>query len=281
MKQAKSRQGRALVATTQLHTSPPRRYGFAMSNNPSLPGQKGTPAGTYKPVVAHGPTPRGAKAFTREKWDALLAAFRLEPGNVHRASIVAGVSRETAQKAWDRGWQDSTKPWAHVRIQDVLLKEQEEARAALRAQHVREHEAEMQAQLRAREDAIQARKEEAQGSAASRKNALGLAIVANKALVAGQKVVAELQRRVDDPDGLEKMPLKDLSRLLELNARLVQRAENCMALALQIERVVAGEPIAILGHRVESMSPAQIADELQSMLRTFDRAERAGKAPKN
>ncbi len=46
-----------------------------------------------------------------------------------------------------------------------------------------------------------------------------------------------------------------------------------MRAALEIERIVAGEPIAVIGVRVDKMSPEQMVAELEGMHKTLARAQ--------
>jgi predicted ATPase len=48
---------------------------------------------------------------------------------------------------------------------------------------------------------------------------------------------------------------------------------STVKLALEIERIVAGEPLAMIGLRVDSMSPEQLQSQLQDLM---DRLQRTG-----
>lgn len=209
-------------------------------------------------------------SYTKEVHDALLAAFREEPGNVSRAARVAGCSRPTADKAWKHGFRN--KVWARVPLKDVLEEEQESARRARIAQEIEAQRQEDERRIQQRIDAMKARDEEAQGAKASRTNAIGLALVVNRMLVAAQKAAEEIQSRVNQ--NLATIALKELRGLVADTARAIRHAESVMLLALQIERLVQGEPLAVVGVRVDQMSPDQMLRQLEHIQRTITRAGR-------
>lgn len=216
-----------------------------------------------------------SKALTRELYGKLEAAFRAEPGNITAAARTAGCTWETAKKAWTTGW--TRRAWAPS-IRATLEREIEEAKAARWRREQEAAQAEMDRQVQARLDSIQARAEEAQGSKVSRKNALNLAVVSGKMIVLADAMVNELKRRVDS--GLSAFKDDDLRRWMNSAAMLVHRAESVMRLALEIERVVVGEPVAVLGVKVEDMSPEHMVKELQGIARTLGRAQNLSNALK-
>jgi hypothetical protein len=207
------------------------------------------------------------KAFTTEKYEALLNAFREEPGNINAAAKKANTTWATADKAWRHGW--ANKPWGRA-ISLVLKEEMEAARAARIQEEKRIAREELERMIQARLDAIEARKEEAQGAKVSRKNAILMAVVSNRLLSAADKIAVEIQNRVNA--GVAAMPLADLRKLMEMATRAVSRSEQVMRMAVELERIIAGEPIAIVGVRSEKMTPEQMVESLRTMERTMARA---------
>ncbi len=152
--------------------------------------------------------------ISRTTWDALVLAFREKPGNVMAASKFAHVNRRTADKAWHHGW--PKVEWAKP-IKDLLDQEREEVRAArLRAEIAGQFE-EDERRLKARQDAIEARAQEAHGAKLSRSNALSIAVVTAKILQACRGVAEELQRRTD-ASLLPQVSLEDLRKMLEVDS---------------------------------------------------------------
>lgn len=215
-----------------------------------------------------------SKPFTEKEFNDLVAAFREQPGNISHAARTAGVNRQTARKAWGVGWRN--KRFAETPIKVLFEQEKEAARAARRQQELELARLEAERAIQARQDAIDARKEEAIGSKASRKNALNLAVAASRMLDVANRCAEELQLRVKN--GVAKMGTGELRKTIEAAGRLTHRAESVMRLALEIERIILGEPIATVGLRVDNMTPDQMVDEFMSIAREVARAEALGTA---
>jgi hypothetical protein len=203
-------------------------------------------------------------------WNDLVAAFRDQPGNVSNAARRAGVSRATAHKAWEKGWR--FKPWGKVPIEQVLKDEAEAARAARIAAEQEEARQEAERAIQARLDAIQARAEEATMVRHGRKGATNLAVISIKLTVLVDKLVNEMERRMD-AGGLQTISPSEMRKWVMTMGTTMHHAHSVMRLALEIERIVAGEPISVIGVRVDHMKPEQMVEELSSMARTLERAQ--------
>ena len=213
-----------------------------------------------------------ARRFTQVEHDALLAAFRDAPGNVSNAAKVAHVNRVTAWKAWHKGW--PKLPFARVPISVMLDTEREAARAHRIREELKAEEMAAEQRLQAKHDAIRARGEEAQGARAARGNALGLAGVSARLLKSCTAMVQELERRVGL--GLHTMSDAEMRKWIDVGGRMATRALDTMRVALDIERIVAGEPIAVIGVRVDNMTPDQMVNSLEALDRTLARARGQG-----
>jgi hypothetical protein len=207
---------------------------------------------------------------TPELYEAILAAFRNHPGNFTTVAKVVGCAWRTAKRAWERGWVP-TKAYARP-IKFVLEAEAEAIRAQRITAELTAQRAEEDRRVAARVDAIQARQEEAEGAKAMRRNAIGLAVLSNKLLTASLLMSEEINRRVKDKATLEAMPMKDMRATLDMVSRAVARAQMAFRYAVEVERIIAGEPIAIVGVRSDKMTPDQLVTELEGMARTLARA---------
>lgn len=69
--------------------------------------------------------------MTREKWELLVAEYRLHPARHTRAAKAAGVCVNTAMRYWNDGSTHPATPWARVPIKSILEAEALELRAEL------------------------------------------------------------------------------------------------------------------------------------------------------
>lgn len=210
------------------------------------------------------------RQITQANYEQLLVEFRRHPGAITKVAQACGIAWRTAKRAWDRGWTPQ-RPWAKA-IKLVLEDEAELIRAERIKKDLDAQRAEEDRRVAARMDAIQARKEEAEGAKASRRNAIGLAVVSNKLLTAALVMCDELTRRVNDPAEMKAMTVAEMRSLFDMISRGASRSVLAFRYALEVERIIAGEPIATIGVRVDKMSPEQLVGELQGMARTLARA---------
>lgn len=82
-----------------------------------------------------------------------------------------------------------------------------------------------------------------------------------------------------DPAKVGAHSLNDLRMHIALAGRIMRDQVRVMELALAIERIVTGEPIAVVGVRVEDMSPERMLTELKGITRTLHRVQRLGGLP--
>lgn len=207
--------------------------------------------------------------ITEEQYNALVNAFREIPGDIGNAAKIANCGRSTASKAWNTGWLQKN----HKRLPiKVMLKEEQEAARARRIEQERKAITdEAERSLLARLDAIQARGDEAGMSKVGRKNATNLAIVSSKLVVLVDKMVERAKHEVET--NLAGMTMRDIRAWIQTTSLTMMRAQQTMLAALQIERIVTGEPIAILGVRVDQMTPEQMVEELSGIAKTLERAQ--------
>jgi hypothetical protein len=204
----------------------------------------------------------------RETWEAMLEAFRQDPGNFSHVVRVTGVNWRTARRAWNEGWVPKIA-WAPP-ISAVLEEEAEKARAA-RYRTLLEQEVQAeQVRIQARADAIAARGEEARGVKLARTNAMNLATIAARAIVAADPLVQELSKRATAD--LSKVPAEELRKHVAMTLQLSRQASSLLREAVLLERLIAGEPIAVLGVKLDDLSPSQVVDQFERLVRTLQRA---------
>jgi hypothetical protein len=237
-------------------------------------------------------------AHTRENYDRLLVAYRQMPGLHTRVAATVGVDYATAKKAWDDGWNAKTCPWAQP-IQHVLLEEQESVRAERERREKETREKEISLAVEAREDAIRARAEEAVGAKVSRSNAIGVGLLSSKLVVGMQKLVDEINLRLGivprDSRGnaivlspadqvrlgsSSNLSFDQMRQLLALGSHLVERSQRILRHALDIERIVAGDPKAVAELRnAEGLSPDEVVLELTRLTGVMERARERYRQP--
>ena len=211
-----------------------------------------------------GPTP--------EEWRLLVEAYREMPGAHAQAAAKAGITHTKARRAYLQGW--PRIPFAKTPIQDILAEEQLAVRAARQRQEQRAAEQEADRLVQARLDAMAARAEEAQGAKVIRNVALNLGVITAKLLLNVDAMTEEINARLKQPGAMAGLSVKEMQHWMRLASWTARDAARVMSMALSIERVVAGEPIAILGVKVESMTPEQMVESLQGIQRTVERAAR-------
>jgi glutamyl/glutaminyl-tRNA synthetase len=198
----------------------------------------------------------------------MLEAFRQDPGNFSHVVRVTGVNWRTARRAWNEGWVPKIA-WAPP-ISAVLEEEAEKARAA-RYRTLLEQEVQAeQVRIQARADAIAARGEEARGVKLARTNAMNLATIAARAIVAADPLVQELSKRATAD--LSKVPAEELRKHVAMTLQLSRQASSLLREAVLLERLIAGEPIAVLGVKLDDLSPSQVVDQFERLVRTLQRA---------
>lgn len=206
--------------------------------------------------------------ITREYYENLVSAFRERPGIVSEAASVAAVSRKTAQKAWVQGWPEYGFPPIRERLEQeatavrARLAEQAEREAATKAE---------QAQVaKAQVDATATREREALIVRASRENVIGYLKATNDlmhgaVLLSGmiREELAQMAKKGSRP------PMKQAVYLMNAIGSALRQGNEAATLALRMERLLAGEPEAILG--VKDMSIDQCAKEMQLAQKAMER----------
>lgn len=211
-----------------------------------------------------------APTITDEQWEEMLKAFRLLPENYVNAAHQAKVSIPTAHKAWKQGW--NSPKFVKRPIGEIINEELELARIE-RLKQDRAFLAEEEARKQqARADAIAAKAQELTLAKTGRSLALNFSATTASLLISSNAAAKEIEKRIKRGD-LNNAPLSELRAIIMLSSTTVQRAQDVMRVALEIERIITNKPIAIIGLQGEKLSAEQIAENLQRVMRTLARAE--------
>lgn len=213
------------------------------------------------------------RIMTKEIFDLIVQAYREQPENASHAARLAGVDRRTATKAFEVGCPGKT--WGRP-IKDILAEEKEQARL----EKVRLAEAERKAAAgdrnKIKQDAIKANAEEALAGNISRANAIGFSRIVSKIVLITQNVVKELEKMFADPNQLAKMSAKEMMRIISQVAYIVQKGEETVKMAMEIERLRVGNPLSVLAGNVENLSTEEAVKELENLSKTLERAKARG-----
>lgn len=255
--------------------------------------------------------------ITREVAEAILESFRAAPGNAQGAAKHAGCDRRTTKKAWEFGLRSCPDPRYHVPFQQIIQQEQLETRArmvedeAIARQRSLEAEAQRQQNVRTKaiEDVTNTRAAEGTLVRMAR-TTTGLTLQALAQTGAGVAKVSQLVRMalealvvrgdagvvcvVNDPiayqkerstggDGhqhLRAMGLaeaKGYTKTLATFATALRQVNDAAQKALEMERLLLGEPTQIIGHRhLETMTMDEAEKHVEAASRAFKRLKDKG-----
>jgi len=204
--------------------------------------------------------------YTRDLYETLLVYYRDHAEDHAEAARRCKCTRKLAQTTYERGWRGLA--WAKP-LREVLESEQMQARAARLKMERESLEAEERARMDARKDALEARAAEAKGAKLSRANAIMFSAACSKALVGLQRLVAEFEGRTQSPAAVQSMSLKEIRYWITTVSGAVRDAQVMLKTALEIERIVTGEPLAVLSIRTENMGPQEMYAELTRTLESL------------
>lgn len=209
------------------------------------------------------------RKITPEFYEALTAAFRQVPGN---ASEAAALVREamgstcdprTAARAWDRGW-------PRLELEPIaarLEKEKIAARAKLAHDDTAKALAaatsdEAVVREQARIDAINARTAEGRLVRVARENVLALLESSNE-LLEGYRLLAPKVKKLLAKMDADDLGITESARLLWRIA-IAARASTAAGLqVLQMERLLLGQPMEIIGIRDMELDESDVLVELE------------------
>jgi len=187
-----------------------------------------------------------AKArISEKKYNLLLEAFREVPGRTWKASEIAGVQPKTAQRAWERGWDDPI--WARTPIREIVEKEQIAARAELQRQGEKEKAKDTADREKAKLDIVQQRTKEAAGIRNSTTNVLAIIQNQGKFLQSTQRINDHLLVKFEEDVKANKISVKEYTQIINSLANAVTRAVQGLKTGMEAARLYLGEPEQIVG----------------------------------
>lgn len=222
--------------------------------------------------------------MTREKYDALVAAFRERPGEATHAARSAGSQFRTARKYWLEG----NKAKGFRPIRDIIEEEQEAARALL--QRKREEEATRRAAIAAdaaeaaerreaekrasdaTEDRGSARAAEARMSRAARDSVIETLEMCGDLLNASKALRDVLRDQFREGGKVHALaatdPARVVSMLKEIGSIISQGASAAKTVA-ELERLIVGDPTSTT--RVVFDTDAEAAKEILEAIKAAER----------
>jgi len=205
----------------------------------------------------------GRRVIDQATWDKLLAAYREQPGVASHAARSAGVTRPTAQRAWDSGW--PKMPYAKVPISKLIDLERDIARSRMELEDEAAELADDKLMLdaerdreRSRQQAIRSREDEAKLVQAARVSVimgLASAVKLGPAMQAVmQRMATEMTARASTPDWTRSDRDEALAQMRRF-ATILQQLNSAGQTAMEMERLFMGEPEKVIGivHEFESM----------------------------
>lgn len=219
----------------------------------------------------------GRRVIDLDFYESLVSAFLAVPGNASAAAREAGCDRRTAARAWSLGWPRKGFAPIKQRVED----EQRAARARLLRDEQDAREAKRDAAAKLEADAsidrAKSRAEEARAVRAARANALALqgatARLNRGALALAQRIEAQL---LNTNDEAAKLKPREAVALLRQVAAINRESNDAARLAVQLERLVLGEPDQVVGHVLIDMTPEDARREIERANEALGRATRRG-----
>ena len=246
-----------------------------------------------KPSAA-GSTRKPSLAWiSRADYDRIKMLFLEMPEDYARVSEAAGVSRQIAEQAWDRGW--AGLAWA-VPMRDAVEREFKLARAiASRPEtaFATRRRSEAQETALAQEHAAKTRAQESKAITSARESVVGLFETLAELQPALRAFGLNLAKQLADPE-LELEP-KLAVEILERAASATNRLARAMNEVMAAERKMLGQPEKMIGHmhghvvmtREEALTTINLAkqaavrtqaDDIEDLLKDAEGA-RAGHRP--
>lgn len=215
------------------------------------------------------------RRIKQETYDALVEAYRKVGANHAAASREVGCHRNTARKAWSKGWPEhDLDPIAHV-----IEVEQIQARAELESEEAQQRaeleqriaEGDALAKEQARRDAIKARAEEGRLVRGTRVNVIAL-VENSRELLEGYKTLAPKVKRIlaDMDEG--EIDVERAANILWRIATSARAASNAAMTVLQAERLLLGQPTEIVGVKdADDMDEDEALRELEQAAAAAER----------
>lgn len=229
-----------------------------------------------------------AHIISLEQHTKLLESFREHPGRLGAAARKAGISHITAKKYWEKGNPDAPDIRAKP-ISQIITEEQEASRARMYdlQKQVDTLAAELEAKRRAENqakaqlDATDTRVQEAQVIRMARGATQGLLVtltnLSKGAAKVGVRIAKNLDRLANDPADMSRGEIVDMVRTVQTLTSALRQANDAGRQAMEMERLLLGEPTAITQHNhIVEVTVDEAERRIQAGLRALARAKDKG-----
>lgn len=231
------------------------------------------------------------RVLSEQTLQTLYEAFRSHPGHIADARRAAGVNYRTAQKAWEQGFPG--RPGWERPMSAMILEEQEAARARIKELEatIQAQAADLEARRRADEkakaiqDATETRVQEGQMIRSARAGAMGLLRTLNILTMGTARIGARMKDaldaladRVNEDGSPVTLSASEAGSMIQVCLKLADAMKKVVETgqtAMEMERLLLGEPQKIVGHQqMEEMTLGQAQAELEAGQRAIERARR-------
>jgi hypothetical protein len=234
---------------------------------------------------------------SKQEYNLMVESFREFPGSPSRVAEIVGVSVECARRGWRVGWPsrymgpikdviegeiliargkraaeliETKKLVARADDQNKLIKELEEHEEHLRLQAVNEETE----RLKAKEDAIQSRKEEGKMVSMGRRNTIAVMAATTKLIAGAITKAKEMDEKIKK--GKVKLTPAQTIAFVRSCAYVTKTASESAKISMEMERMLMGEPTEIIGLDMKNMSLDDAARTIEMANVALQRAKERG-----
>ena len=221
------------------------------------------------------------QVITEDRAARLLEEFRACPGSATLAARKAGFNYRTAKKAWEVGLMSCPNPQYHRPFKDIVLEEQREIRARIQREEKEASALVVTAEASRRQgvaaevltDVTKQRTQEEQLVRSARAATIVLlsnvTTMAAGATALGQKVRQSLEKHAKSEGDLSINQTKDVVSLVGRLATSLRQLNDAGQKAMEMSRLLAGEPTSILG--IQHLTDISV-EEARQRMEAADRA---------
>jgi hypothetical protein len=219
----------------------------------------------------------------------MMGAFRTLPGNASHAARAAGVDPRTARKAWLHGLKTARDVKYHEPFREILDRERTETRARLaeleeqaaKMTHQAEAQRRQDVQLKAITDLTEERVQETQMVRLARAGTMVLlqnvTTISAGVTALGKKVRSALEARAASAEELTYREAAETVALVGKMATALRQVNDAGQKAMEMTRLLVGEPTSIVGHQhLESVSVGEARERIKAAERALVTLEEAG-----
>ena len=286
-----------------------RRKGIPRSHREGTPPAAATEAQKNHPNPKRYQTSnKKVRAITTEEWNRIVEVYRRYDGRISLVAEHLGWLKARTQRAWRRGYRSlGLPPIRTLLARDALAAEEvRAARAELSTKlppsvQVKEraeiiHSAEVMAKgearriaamvemeetrRKARQDAIEARTEEAMLVSINRRNSLALNGVTAKMLKGALALSETIQAELEAEARSDRLTVAQKLNLVRSAASIARFNSEASMLAVKAERMVLGQPIDAPDEKMDETGSLADTDRwLQITIKAVTRARERGVLP--